>query len=94
MTQWQRLIRFEDEHGTVRFGEPDVQDADEIEALAQNGTLTATGFAGDSPFALTPSGTKHKVTKLLGLLTPNDVPLVKCVGLNYMKHSKHEPLRA
>ena len=28
--------------------------------------------------------------KLLGPLTPKDVPILRCVGLNYAKHREHD----
>ena len=31
------------------------------------------------------------VEKMLGPLTPKDVPILRCVGLNYAKHSEHPP---
>ena len=29
------------------------------------------------------------VEEILGPLTPKDVPILRCVGLNYVKHSEH-----
>lgn len=88
---WERLIRFEDESGQQRFGEPVIKDADELEALLGKGELFANEFKGSDPFTLEATGQKTKVAKLLGILEPTDVPIVKCVGLNYMKHSKSNP---
>ena len=39
-----------------------------------------------APFALTGPGSKRPVNKILGILTPEDVPVIKCISLNYMKH--------
>lgn len=85
---WERLIRFQDESGQQRFGEPVIKDADELESLLGKGELFANEFKGSDPFTLEATGQKTKVVKLLGILEPTDVPIVKCVGLNYMKHSK------
>lgn len=88
MASWKRLIRFEDPSGVIRFGEPNVADAAQVEELLQQGTLEATSFEGTGPFDLKPTGSKYTVKKLLGILKPEDVPIVKCIGLNYLKHSK------
>lgn len=85
---WQRLIRFEDHAGQERLGEPSIESIEEFYGLLEHGDLIATEMRGEDLFALTPTGEKHKVKKLLGLLKPSDVPIVKCIGLNYMKHSK------
>ena len=87
MASWKRLIRFEDPSGTVRFGEPCVTDAAQVDNFQQQGKLEATGFDGTGPFDLKRTETKYTVKKLLGILEPEDVPIVKCIGLNYMKHS-------
>ncbi|OAL55108.1 hypothetical protein IQ07DRAFT_556292 [Pyrenochaeta sp. DS3sAY3a] len=86
MAAWQRLIRFEDDSGNVRFGDAIVSDGADVQGLVQKGTLEAKGFQGSSPFHLSPTGTTYKVKKLLGVLSPEDVPIIKCIGLNYMKH--------
>ena len=88
MPVWERLIRFEDDSGVVYYGEPIIADACDLEEVLHGGSLEAKGLDGPGPFDLTYTGAVHKVRKLLGLLTPDDVPIVKCVGLNYMKHSK------
>ena len=85
---WERLIRFQDESGKQQFGEPLIKDADELESLLAKGELFANKFEGSDPFSLEATGQKTKVAKLLGILEPTDVPIVKCVGLNYMKHSE------
>ncbi|KEF55483.1 5-carboxymethyl-2-hydroxymuconate isomerase [Exophiala aquamarina CBS 119918] len=83
---WERLIRFQDESGQQRFGEPVIKDADELETLLAKGELFANEFKGSGPFDLEATGQRMKVVKLLGILESADVPIVKCVGLNYMKH--------
>ncbi|KAK4447158.1 hypothetical protein QBC34DRAFT_467650 [Podospora aff. communis PSN243] len=82
-----RLIRFRDEDGSVRFGEPILENAGEtLEDAALQGTLEATVFDGTDIATLTPTSTVAKVKELLPLLNPADVPIVKCIGLNYIKH--------
>ncbi|RVX75031.1 hypothetical protein B0A52_01308 [Exophiala mesophila] len=85
---WKRLIHFEDEHGTQAFGEPDVKDVADFYLQLGNGSLSANVLRGDDMFALRDTNEKVRVQKLLPILTPKDVPLIKCIGLNYMKHIK------
>lgn len=85
---WQRLIRFEDDAGRQHFGEPLIANADELQSLLESGSLKAKVLAGDGPFSLSATGEECKVKTLLGVLQPADVPIIKCIGLNYMKHSK------
>ena len=91
MALWKRLIRFKDASGTIRYGEPDVSDAFQVQELLGQGKLKATGLDGSDPFDLQPTAQKYAVKELLGILEPENVPLVKCIGLNYMKHSKYSP---
>ena len=84
---WQRLIRFEDSSGKAQYGEPIISKDEDIHDLLSQGSLHASPLSGSSPFALNSTNApKTKVTKLLALLQPADVPIVKCIGLNYMKH--------
>ena len=79
---WKRLIHFEDEHGTQAFGEPDVKDVADFYLQLGNGSLSANVLRGDDMFALRDTNEKVRVQKLLPILTPKDVPLIKCIGLN------------
>lgn len=88
MVSWNRLIRFKDPSGVIRFGEPDVSDASQVQELLDQGKLEAFEFDGTGLFDLHPTQTKYTVKSLLSILEPGDVPIVKCIGLNYMKHSK------
>ena len=90
MASWERLIRFEDEAGNVHFGEPvfETNDSSSINELADSGKLEARRLVGSDLFSLSASTEVVKVKKLVALLSPRDVPIVKCVGLNYMKHSE------
>lgn len=89
MTAWNRLIRFVAKDGKIYRGEPIVSnsDYDVGKQFAEGKVIKAKVVTGDNIF------TNAKVTdevleveKLLGPLTPQDVPIIKCVGLNYMKH--------
>lgn len=84
---WQRLIKFKDPQGQVHYGEPIINDADELAEKLTSKTLEAKLLQGDSIPDLQPTGDTSTVAELLGPLTPKDVPIVKCIGLNYTKHS-------
>lgn len=85
---WLRLIKFESD-GKVYYGEPEIDSAEDLPRLLREGNLFANAFVGESVFDLsTASPARKPVEKLLGILEPKDVPLIKCVGLNYIKHSK------
>ena len=90
MTAWERLIRFEDEAGNVHFGEPlfGSNDPTSIHELVEREELQTRRLVGSDLFSLSASTEIVKVKKLVALLSPRDVPIVKCVGLNYMKHSE------
>lgn len=90
MASWERLIRFEDDAGNVHFGEPVFgnNDPSSINELADSGKLEARRLVGPDLFSLSASTEIVKVKKLVSVLSPRDVPIVKCVGLNYLKHSE------
>jgi 2-keto-4-pentenoate hydratase/2-oxohepta-3-ene-1,7-dioic acid hydratase in catechol pathway len=91
LTAWKRLIRYVSTDGSIKYGEPIVPSDDknpDIDALAQQGGLKVKVLAGDSPLLAKPTGEEDEVRQLLGPLTPKDVPIVRCVGLNYRTHSK------
>ena len=83
-----RLIRFRTSQGKEFFGEPEVKNADDLQKLVKNKELFAVVLNGTSPFDLSGrTETRERVDQLLPVLLPKDVPIVKCVGLNYLKHS-------
>ena len=86
---WKRLIRFVARDGKIYRGEPIFTDT--------NYDVGKKYLAGDQLKAKVIKGTNIfentivtdeilEVVKLLGPLTPEDVPIVKCIGLNYTKH--------
>lgn len=85
---WSRLIRFVGDDDQVLYGEPKLTAASDLESLFEKSELLATEVSGSSPFEGGPTGKELKVKTLLGPLTPADVPIVRCIGLNYIKHSK------
>ena len=90
ITAWDRLVRYiSAKDDKIRYGEPIVSDSrPDIDQLAQDGKLEVKILEGDHPLSAKPTGEQDKVKQLLGPLTPKDVPIIRCTGLNYMTHSK------
>lgn len=87
---WDRLVRYQPVNCTeVRYGQPIIQasQVDQIARLADEGNLEVEIFQGSSPIEATPTGKRDKVERLLGPLTSSEVPIVRCIGLNYKTHS-------
>lgn len=90
---WDRLIRFVATDGRVLRGEPILPSPDFDLGLTTEATnLTAKVIVGDDVYD--ESGktlvTDEIVTvkQLLGPLAQSDVDILRCVGLNYAKHSR------
>ncbi|KAF2766495.1 hypothetical protein EJ03DRAFT_329991 [Teratosphaeria nubilosa] len=88
LTAWHRLIRYVSaKDGKIKYGEPILSDSKaDIDALAQNGDLKVKVLDGPTPIQAKATGEEDEVKQLLGPLTPKDVPVVRCVGLNYKTH--------
>lgn len=88
---YSRLIRFRAEDSKTYFGEPEIDNADDLLIRLHEKQLFATVLVGTDPFdisaKLKPEGRK-RVEELLPILSPSDVPIVRCIGLNYIKHSE------
>ncbi len=91
---WSRLIRFLPEGSSSPvYGEPIVSSGDysDIGALADSGSLEAKIIQTDAsgPLAETARVTDEivKVGRLLGPLDLASCTDIKCIGLNYKKHS-------
>ncbi|KAJ2896762.1 hypothetical protein MKZ38_005250 [Zalerion maritima] len=88
---WQRLIRFVATDGRILRGEPILPRADfDLGDTTEDTKLQARVLSGDDIFdtsgktALTEE--VATVKKLLGPLAEEDVPIIRCIGLNYAKH--------
>lgn len=90
LTKWDRLIRYVSaKDGKIRYGEPIVEGSKpDIDDLAQKGGLKVKVLEGPTFVQAEPTGDEDEVKQLLGPLTPHDVPVVRCTGLNYKTHSK------
>lgn len=91
-TAWQRLIRFEAAEGSTLVGEPIMPSPDFDLGNTTPGTkLRAKVIRGTDLFDTTGATqvTNEVVTvkRLLGPLSSENVPIIRCVGLNYATHS-------
>ena len=88
-SKWSYLIRFIG-GGTEYYGDviiPNGRSADDIVELASSGQLHARVVEGD-PLTDEEVSTKELlVEELLSPLKKDQVPVIRCIGLNYVKHS-------
>lgn len=88
LPQWDRLVRFVSaKDGQVRYGEPIIDGSGDIDEQAMAGTLKVRVLAGSTALAAAPTGEEDQVKQLLGPLSQAEVPIIRCVGLNYKSHS-------
>lgn len=85
---WSRLIRFLNDEHEIVYGEPCIASIAELEEKLGSGDLFASELVGSDVFALSATGRQVHVERILGPLTADDVPIIRCIGLNYMKHSE------
>jgi hypothetical protein len=88
---WDRLVRYipQGPEQIVRYGDPIMTgaEADLITQKAEEGSLEVKVLHGDNPLDARPTGEIDKVARLLGPLEAADVPIIRCIGLNYKTHS-------
>ena len=87
---WNRLIRFVATDGRNLSGEPilPLEDFD-LGHVTEKDKLTAKVIKGKDLYGDSQvSDEVVTVKKLLGPLAAEDVPILRCVGLNYAKHSE------
>jgi hypothetical protein len=89
---WNRLIRFVTSDGRVLRGEPILPYDDfDLGTTTKETGLEAKVIQGtdvyDDTGATTVTEEIVQVEKLLGPLAQDDVDIIRCVGLNYAKHS-------
>jgi hypothetical protein len=89
---WNRLIRFVTPDGRILRGEPILPHDDfDLGTTTKETGLQAKVIQGsdiyDDTGATTITEEIVQVEKLLGPLAQDDVDIIRCVGLNYAKHS-------
>lgn len=93
--KWSHLIRFVHD-GNEIYGDaiiPDGKSADDVVALASSDQLYARGIVSDDPFSDgRVSDTKLAVTELLSPIKREQTSVIRCIGLNYVKHGMSVPL--
>jgi hypothetical protein len=89
---WDRLVRYVPQglDDTVRYGEPLLEESQNslVAQMAKEGTLRVRVLEGDDVLSAKRTDQIDMVAKLLGPLMPCDVPIIRCIGLNYKTHSK------
>ncbi|KAF4990295.1 hypothetical protein FDECE_14438 [Fusarium decemcellulare] len=88
---WDRLIRFIATDGCVLYGQPILPSPEfDIGQTTENTKLQAKVIQGDDLYDTTGATkvTDEVVTvkQLLGPLAQSDVPIIRCIGLNYATH--------
>lgn len=90
---WKRLIRFESTDGRILRGEPilpsedfDVGSTTEETGLKAKVIQIAEGGIFDEKTKVTDE--EVTVKRLLGPVEESEVPIIRCIGLNFIKHSK------
>jgi hypothetical protein len=89
---WGRLIRFESTDGEILRGEPILPSPDfDVGSTTEETGLKANVIDVHNNDIFDPQTkvTDRQVTvkKLLGPLTAQEVPIIRCIGLNFKKHS-------
>jgi hypothetical protein len=88
---WKRLIRFQSTDGRILRGEPLVGVDVDIGFITAADKVHARVLVGDDIYDRTGKTTLTDelvdVKTVLGPLAQEDVPILRCVGLNYAKHS-------
>lgn len=89
---WKRLIRFQAADGRILRGEPLVAADVDLGFITAVDKVQARVLSGDDIYDTTG---KTRLTDeivdvktVLGPLVKEDVPILRCVGLNYAKHSR------
>ncbi|GJN75030.1 hypothetical protein PLICBS_009126 [Purpureocillium lilacinum] len=86
MATWSRLIRFVDDTSRETFGEPIITDGQEFADWLAGDERWAVELKGLSPIGPLIRGERIRVKELRDVLRPSNVPIIRCIGLNYMKH--------
>lgn len=92
---WKRLIRFRALDGRILRGEPILPADEEVDlGLTTNANqLQARVISGSDIYDVTGTtqvtGEVVTMEQILSPLAQSDIPILRCVGLNYAKHSSY-----
>jgi hypothetical protein len=91
MSSWSRLIRFvAEEDGKIYQGEPVLPQDRFVDIGKEYAGLKAKLLQGDIYGENSLSEETKTVKKLLSPVSKQQINLIRCMGLNYIKHSKLE----
>lgn len=93
MLNWDRLIRFIADDGKIYRGEPIISESDyDIgEQFIEGKSINAKVVVGNIFTDAKVTDKILEVRQLLGPLTCDDVPIIKCVGMNYRLKDTSQP---
>jgi hypothetical protein len=93
LVSWDRLVRYRSaDTDKAKYGIPILSNPnDNIAELARTGHLKVKVCEGSDALSATPTEQVEVVQILLGPLDAREVPIVRCIGLNYKTHSKFQP---
>lgn len=92
---WKRLIRFRALDGRILRGEPILPANEEVDLglITKADKLQARVISGSDIYDVTGTtqvtGEVVTVEQILSPLAQSDIPILRCVGLNYAKHSMY-----
>lgn len=91
---WKRLIRFEAVDGRILRGEPVLEAGSDVDLgfITEADHLKAKVIEGEDIYDTTGRTVLTEdvvvVKRVLSPLAQRDIPILRCVGLNYVKHSE------
>ncbi|GIZ42993.1 hypothetical protein CKM354_000623900 [Cercospora kikuchii] len=87
LVNWKRLIRYKSTDGQVKYGEPILPTgSSDVLQLARDGSLKVKICTGDTALSASVTSETEKVAEVLCPLSVQEVPFIRCVGLNYRTH--------
>lgn len=92
---WKRLIRFRALDGRILRGEPILPANEQVDLglITKADKLQARVISGSDIYDVTGTtqvtGEVVTVEQILSPLAQSDIPILRCVGLNYAKHSMY-----
>ncbi|KAJ6124654.1 Fumarylacetoacetase C-terminal-like protein [Penicillium samsonianum] len=86
---WTNLVRFiSEEDGQIHLGEVDTRKYPDIGLAVLNGEIIAVKLIKGSVFDGVVTETTVHVARLLAPIGTEEVPIIRCMGLNYRDHAK------
>ncbi|KNG80909.1 fumarylacetoacetate hydrolase [Aspergillus nomiae NRRL 13137] len=86
---WAHLVRFiSEEDGQIHFGEVDPSRYPDVGIAILNGERVAVKLIKGSIFDGTVTDTTVHIARLLAPIGMEEVPIIRCLGLNYRDHAR------